>query len=470
MDKFGFPLSPQPLMNDAKDPLTWSRLVKIKILMQISLISWFSLFTSQVISPALWPLSRALHVPLVEAGYVVGSFVLLLGVAPFIWNPLSHSYGRRPIYLIGLVGSLATSICCGLSRRYFMLIILRALNGLFAGAAIGLGTVVCCDIFYAHQRGLYLGIYTVMHMSGGQLAPLVGGFIYKRVNWHWCFFMPAIAFGALLVSFALTVPETLYSRSVESLRQPQMSEYQRERLMKKRRESRKIKFSNFSRQFKMLRYPSVLIPAISYSVASGYGNMVFVMSSAIIFHRVYHFHTWQIGLLLGVPLTIGSFIGEFGAGGFSDWVIRRRAVGRGGKRIAEDRLYAMIPGVTLLPVGLMVEAYSIHNRTHWVGPGLGIAIASAGLQVVTTVTYAYTADCYSRQVGEIGSILNFGRQIFCFCVGFYAIPFAWRFGLQTAWITFAIVEILCFLPIIPLIMKGAEWRELFLPPDWNLDL
>jgi hypothetical protein len=73
-------------------------------------------------------------------------------------------------------------------------------------------------------------------------------------------------------------------------------------------------------------------------------------------------------------------------------------------------------------------------------------------------------------VGEIGSILNFGRQIFCFCVGFYAIPFAWRFGLQTAWMVFAVVEILCFLPIIPLMIKGAEWRELFLPPDWNLDL
>jgi len=231
-----------------------------------------------------------------------------------------------------------------------------------------------------------------------------------------------------------------------------------------------MKFSNFTRQFKMLRYPSILLPAIFYSVASGYGNMVFVISSAIIFHRVYHFHTWQVGLLLGVPLTLGSFIGEFGAGGFSDWVTRRRAVRSGGKRKPEDRLFAMIPGVVLLPIGLVIEAHSLHNKTHWVGPGLGIAIASAGLQVVTTVTYAYTADCYSRQVAEIGSILNFGRQIFCFFVSFYAIPFAWRFGLQTSWIVFAIVEILCFLPIIPLMIKGAEWREIFLPPDWNLDL
>jgi multidrug resistance protein len=425
---------------------------------------------------------------MVEAGYVVGSYVLLLGAGPFIWNPLSHSYGRRPIYIVGIIGSLAAAIGCGLSRRYEILIILRALNGLFAGAAIGLGTVVCCDIFYAHQRGLYLGLYMVFHMIGGQLGPTAGGFIFRKVNWHWCFYIPAIIAAALLIPLILAFPETLYSRSVECLKQPRMSEYQKERLRKKRRESRELRFHNFTRQFKMLRYPSVLIPAVFYAVASGYGNMVFVISSAILFRRTYHFHTWQIGMLLGIPLMLGSLIGEAGAGGFSDWVIRRRAVGRGGKRIAEDRLYAMIPGVILLPLGLIVEAYSIHNRTHWVGPGLGIAIASAGLQIVTTVTYAYTADvrlllkylhgqnlltvrqCYSRQVGEIGSILNFGRQIFCFFVGFYAIPFAWKFGLQMAWTVFAIVEILCFLPIIPLMIKGAEWRELFLPPDWNLDL
>lgn len=411
MDKFGFPLSPQPL-HDPKDPLTWSKVTKLKILIQISLLSFASLFTAYTIvsctiwrsnsangnqSPAVWRLSRSLNVHPLQIGYVVGAYVVLLGLSPFIWNPLSHSYGRRPIYIIGLLGSVVTAILCGLSRRYSVLLTFRALNGLFAGAAIGLGSVVCCDIVYCHQRGLYMGIYMVIHTAGGHLAPTFGGYIYKRMDWHWCFYVPAIISGVLLVVFALTVPETLYSRSVESLQQPQMSEYQKERIRKRRYESRRMKFANFTRQFKMLRYPSVLLPALFYAVASGYGNMVFVLSSPILFRRVYHFHTYQIGLLLGLPLTLGSFIGEFGAGGFSDFVMRRRAIKRGGKRIPEDRLYAMIPGVILLPLGLIIEAYSIHNKTHWVGPGMGIFTASSGLQIVMTVTYAYTADVRPSQ-------------------------------------------------------------------------
>lgn len=48
MDKFGFPLCPQPLV-DAKDPLTWSTAIKIKILVQTSLLSFISLFTAYAI-------------------------------------------------------------------------------------------------------------------------------------------------------------------------------------------------------------------------------------------------------------------------------------------------------------------------------------------------------------------------------------------------------------------------------------
>lgn len=48
LDKFGFPLLPQPL-DDPRDPLTWSKAVKIKVLIQISLLSFLSLFTAYAI-------------------------------------------------------------------------------------------------------------------------------------------------------------------------------------------------------------------------------------------------------------------------------------------------------------------------------------------------------------------------------------------------------------------------------------
>jgi MFS family permease len=327
-----------------------------------------------------------------RVSYTIGSYIVFIGVGPFLWNPLAHAYGRRPIYITSLVGLLVTTIISGFSKSYPMIMAIRSLGGLFAAIPIGLGSVVVCDLFYQHERGFFMGIYMVFQIMGGHLGPMVGGYIHSGINWHWCFYMPAILVAILLISFSLTVPETLYFRYIESLQRPHMTLYQQELIRKRRSDGQKLTIDLFVRPFKMLRYPSVVLPSFYYSVTSGYSNIIFIISSSMLFHYYYGFRSWQTGLLMGAPLTLGSWIGEFGAGGFSDWVTERRALKRGGKRIPEDRLYAMLPGVVLAPLGLLIEGMTLHHRTHWIGAGLGIGIASAGFQIVTTVTYAYTAD------------------------------------------------------------------------------
>jgi MFS family permease len=290
---------------------------------------------------------------------------------------------------------MGTAIVSGFSRSFPLIITVRSLNGFFAAVPIGLGSVVVCDLFFQHERGLYMGIHMAFQITGGHLGPTLGGYIHKTIGWRWIFYIPAIMAGILMFVVAFSIPETLYARGVESLTRPHMSEYQREFLRKRRENGRKLNVTVFMRPFKMMRYPSIVLPSLYYSVVSGYANIFFIISAPFLFHFFYKFRSWQTGLLLGVPLTFGSWIGEFGAGGFSDFVTERRAIRRGGKRIPEDRLYAMIPGVFLSPLGLIIMALCLQHRTHWVGPGLGIGIASAGFQIIMTVTYAYTSEVSS---------------------------------------------------------------------------
>jgi MFS family permease len=323
--------------------------------------------------------------------HIVGVYVAFVGIGPLLFNPLANTAGRRPLLITSLIGTAGAAIGAGFSKSYLEILIFRSLNGLFASISIGLGSVIVCDLFYEYERGLYMGIYMVVQFSGGHLGPMIGGYIHKAIGWRWCFFLPAIASGLLLFTLALTFPETLYSRAVESLQRPHMSLYQQEVIRKKREDGRRLKISHFVHPIKMLKYPSVLLPSIYYAAVSGYANMIFIVSSAALFTHFYHFKTWQTGLLLGTPLTFGSWVGEFGAGGFSDWVTERRAITRG-KRVPEDRLLAMLPGVILAPLGLLIEGICVQHQMHWAGAGLGIGIASAGFQIVTTVTYAYIAE------------------------------------------------------------------------------
>jgi hypothetical protein len=44
------------------------------------------------------------------------------------------------------------------------------------------------------------------------------------------------------------------------------------------------------------------------------------------------------------------------------------------------------------------------------------------------------------------------------------------YGVQTAFIVYSIAELVCFLPMIVLMFKGASWRDNDKGPEWNMDL
>lgn len=338
------------------------------------------------------PLSKFLRQDLVQTAYVTSVFILIYGVAPLIWTPLANVYGRRPIYIITLILAVATSGGSGAAPNYGSLLALRALNGLGSGAPGGLGSATVCDLFFQHERGLYMGVYTVALINGGHLAPVIGGYVAKNFSWHWCFYVPTIIGGGLLLVLIFCLPETLFSRSPEALQRQQRTWMQNMTCQGRIHPTRRLRMVDFARPLQMLKYPSVLLPSIYYSVSFGYGSILFIISSANIFGEIYKFQPFQTGLLLGIPLTIGTLLGEFVSGGFSDWIRYRIATKTRTQGKPEDRLWALLPAVVLTPAGIIIEGICIQRKTHWIGPGMGIGIASFGLQVATTIIYAYTAD------------------------------------------------------------------------------
>lgn len=79
-------------------------------------------------------------------------------------------------------------------------------------------------------------------------------------------------------------------------------------------------------------------------------------------------------------------------------------------------------------------------------------------------------QCYKPQSAELGSIINFARQMFSFTISFYAIPFANAIGIQNAWIVFAFVVVVAFLPLPPLFFWGDVWRDRLGQPSFHSDL
>ncbi|RLL97715.1 hypothetical protein CFD26_106683 [Aspergillus turcosus] len=428
--------------------------MKLLVLLQVAFLGFLGPFSQGTINAAFVPLARDLGVSVTEASYTTTIAILFAGFTPLIYAPLSNVYGRRPVYL-----------------SWSSLLVARAFVGIGTSVGMGVGASIVADLYFMHERGLYMGIYVVFVTNGAHLAAIIGGLVAADLGWRWCYWVPTITLGATWIFNIFFLPETLYRRDPET-----GASYTRTKswvqllTLKPAPIAGKLKFRDFTHSFIMLKYPSVLLCTLYYSIAFGAGTVLFAVTGAAAFAHSYRFNTIQVGLAIGVPTTIGSILGEFMAGPISDRALRHANRRHGGSADSESRLQATLPGAFFLPVGVVIEGVCLQYKTHWAGPMMGIGIASFGLQIVSTPIFAYLTDCYKPQSTELSTLLNFGRLLFSFTLGFYMIPFASATTFGIAWGVIAAINFALFSGILLLMWKGATWRRKLAAPDFDRGL
>lgn len=285
--------------------------------------------------------------------------------------------------------------------------ITRAFSGIGAGSVVALGAATICDLYFMHERGFYMGIFTFFLTNGPHLAPLIGGFTAQNIGWRYCFSIPAYVQFALFAITFFGLPETLYSRRPETPSSVYQTNSYLDLIMfrSKHLANRQLKLADFSRPFTMLKYVCVLMPALYYMVGFGYGSVLFASTGSVVFREFYNFNLIQTGLILSLPLLIGSFIGELNAGRFVDWLIFKHAQRHDGQRPPEPRLDALWLAL-MLPIGVLIQGICISHSatTSWVGNAFGMGIANFGLQVATTTVYAYSTDV--RKLPKLSCVLH----------------------------------------------------------------
>lgn len=151
-----------------------------------------ALFTAAAIQPAFVEIAEDLDVSIQGASYLVSIIIAVLGGGPLLWRPLSHAYGRRPIFLITLLCSLVGNVGCAVSHSYGTMGLCRAITALFISPSIAIGTGVVKETFFRQERGRFMGVWTSMLTMGVPIAPLVCGFIAHRASYRWIYWVLAI--------------------------------------------------------------------------------------------------------------------------------------------------------------------------------------------------------------------------------------------------------------------------------------
>jgi nitrate/nitrite transporter NarK len=165
----------------------------------------------------------------------------------------------------------------------------------------------------------------------------------------------------------------------------------------------------------------VLIPAIAYAMTFLFGSVLITVELPQLFGQKFGFNPQQLGLqFLGI--IIGSVIGEQLGGSLSDYWMNRRARATGARPAPEYRLWLSYGGFILTIVGVVVFLVQTQHAAemHWnITPVVGIAIAGAGNQIVTTVLITYAVDCHQEESASVGVFITLIRQIWGFIGPFW---------------------------------------------------
>lgn len=189
LDKHGFALVPQPSGNP-DDPLNWSPTLKLLVALQVSWLAFLGPMASAVANPAFVLLGAAFDITPVEASYSLTVYICFAGIGPLLLIPFANIYGRRPVYLVSALIAAVTNIAAGYSKTWSGILSSRAINGIFGGTPPAIGAATICDLYFMHERGFYMGIFTLFLTNGPHVAPLMGGFIAQYLGWEWCYRIP----------------------------------------------------------------------------------------------------------------------------------------------------------------------------------------------------------------------------------------------------------------------------------------
>ncbi|KAJ7863451.1 MFS general substrate transporter [Mycena olivaceomarginata] len=469
VDKHGLPLIPQP-SSDPSDPLNFPQWLKIAILLQVSFLAGLGPLNQAVINPAYVPLAAHFHKTTVVASYQTTIAIAFAGVGSFLWVPLANTYGRRPLLLFTTLLAAASSLGSGKAQTWSQLIGTRVLNGIGTSSFFTLGAGMVSDCFFLHERGRAMGIFTVFLTNSAHVAPIPGGFLAQYVNYRWCVFArPAILDLTMFFVMLFCLPETIYVRGSTPVvtSRPIL---RRLNLWGLRPEGKHLKISDFWCPFQMVIYPSVIISAFYYSVTFALSSILPAVTSATLFRLVDKFTTSQTGMALGFGTLIGSTLGELLGGIVVDRSMYLSRKEKGGEAVPEVRLQGIWAGAIIQPIGLLIWGFCWQYKTHWIGPTMGFTVMCFAIQIISTVLYSYTADCYKPQMPEVAQVFNFGRQTVGMTLGFWAIPMGTKIGYHYMSITLALIGLVTFIPVVYLMYQGKNIRERMGQPNFNRGL
>ena len=161
-----------------------------------------------VVNVALPAIQEDLGADLSQLQWIVTGYALSFAALMLIGGKLADAYGRRLIFVAGILLFTGASLWCGLADSGEMLIAARVVQGIGAALMNPATLSIIAATFPPKERGMAIGIWAGVSALALAIGPLVGGLLTEHLSWHWIFFVN-VPVGAIAIAASyLLIPES----------------------------------------------------------------------------------------------------------------------------------------------------------------------------------------------------------------------------------------------------------------------
>ncbi len=142
-----------------------------------------------MVATALPTMRTQLGASLADLEWTINAYNLALGCLMLTGAALGDRFGRRRMYVLGLVVFTVGSVLAALSPGAGLLITARVMQGAGGAVLVPLTLTLISDAFGVEKRGAAIGIWGGITGLGVAAGPVVGGAVVQGISWQWIFWL-----------------------------------------------------------------------------------------------------------------------------------------------------------------------------------------------------------------------------------------------------------------------------------------
>src|SRR5207253_4429638 len=153
-----------------------------------------------IVNVALPAIQRSLDASFSDLQWVVDAYALALATCVLTAGSIADLFGRKRVFLSGIVLFTIASAACGLANDALFLIVARGVQGIGGAMMFATALALLSQEFHGRERGTAFGLWGAVIGAAVAIGPLAGGMLTSWLSWRWIFLVNIpIGIGAIVL-------------------------------------------------------------------------------------------------------------------------------------------------------------------------------------------------------------------------------------------------------------------------------